>query len=180
MSIRPTIAFAVLACQISGCIVVPIPVGAGMGIPQRPVNLSAPPHPCPVSSETDAAGPAALAGLNSARQAAGLAPLALAPRLTRVAQNHACDMAVTMQMTHVGSDGADLRTRLDRGGVAGNAWAENVGAGVPDAALMVAGWMNSPGHRANILNPAYGAAGVALSRDVTGRPYWALVLADRP
>ena len=84
-----------------------------------------------------------------------------------------------MKMSHVGSDGADLRKRMDRGGVAGNAWAENVGMGLPTVQAMVEAWMNSPGHRANILNPRYGAVGLAVSRDVAGRPYWTLVFADR-
>lgn len=167
-----------LALLMAGCIVVPIPPGAGVA--PRPMDFSAPPHACPVSAETQEAAPQALSVLNAERAKAGLPPLTLSPRLTRVAQDHACDMAVTMRMTHAGSDGADLRKRLDRGGVRGNRWAENAGTGLPDAVAMAQGWMASPPHRQNILNPNYAAAGLALSRDVTGRPYWVLDLTDRP
>jgi uncharacterized protein YkwD len=166
-----------LCVALSGCIVVPVPVPAGLS---RPLDLSSPPNACPVSTETTEAGAPGLAALNDARAAAGLPPLSLAPRLTRVAQDHSCDQAVSLKMGHVGSDGADLRKRLDRGGVSGNAWAENVGMGQRTVQEMVAGWIASPGHRANILNPRYGAIGLAVSRDVAGQPYWTLVLADRP
>lgn len=167
-----------LCALLSGCIVVPVPLPNGTIT--RPMDLSSPPNACPVSAETTESGAPSLAALNAARAEAGLAPLSMAPRLTRVAQDHSCDQAVSLKMGHVGSDGADLRKRLDRGGVSGNAWAENVGMGQRDAQEMVAGWLASPGHRANILNPRYGAAGLAVSRDVTGQPYWTLVLADRP
>ena len=176
--VKPLIVPLGLLALLSGCIVVPVP--AGMGVAPRPVDLSAPPHACPVSDETAMIGAPGLAALNAARSEAGLSALSLAPRLTRVAQDHACDQAVTMKMGHVGSDGADLRKRLDRGGVAGNAWAENVGMGQASVEAMVAAWMTSAGHRANILNARYGAVGLAVSRDVAGRPYWTLVLADRP
>ncbi len=178
--LRPVAISLGLSALLSACIVVPIPVPGGLGMASRPVDLSSPPHACPVNAETEGAGPAGLAGLNAARASAGLPGLSLAPRLTRVAQNHSCDQAVSMKMGHVGSDGADLRKRLDRGGVSGNAWAENVGMGQRSVDEMVAAWLTSPGHRANILNPRYGAAGLAVSRDVTGQPYWTLVLADRP
>ncbi len=178
--LRPVALSLGLSALVSGCIVVPVPVPDGLGMTPRPVDLSRPPHPCPVSAETEAAAPSGITALNAARASTGLSALTLAPRLTRVAQDHACDQAVSMKMGHVGSDGADLRKRLDRGGVAGNAWAENVGMGMQSAEEMVTAWMNSPGHRANILNPRYGAAGLAVSRDVAGRPYWTLVLADRP
>ncbi len=39
-------------------------------------------------------------------------------------------------------------------------------------------WMNSPGHRANILNPEYGRFGLASANGTDGRRYWSLVLAE--
>lgn len=169
-----------LCLSLSGCIVVPLPVPDGLGMASRPIDMSSPPHACPISAETTEAGAPGLSALNAARTGAGLSPMTLSSRLTQVAQDHSCDQAVNLKMGHVGSDGADLRKRLDRGGVSGNAWAENVGMGQRNVEEMVAGWMNSPGHRANILNPRYGTVGLAVSRDVAGQPYWTLVLADRP
>lgn len=161
---------------LAGCIVVPVPTG--VGVTPRPVDLSPAPNACPVTAETRSTAAPGLAGLNAARQAAGLAPLSLSNRLTAVAQDHSCDQAVTMRMGHVGSDGSSLGQRMARGAVPGRAFAENVGMGLPTAEAMVAGWMNSAPHRANILNPAYRAVGLAVSRDVAGRPYWTLTLTD--
>lgn len=163
---------------LSGCIMVPVIVPPARTT--RPADITPAPNPCPVSPETTAAQGPAFAALNAARQAQGLPALSPDPRLTKVAQDHACDMAVSLRMSHQGSDGSDLRTRLDRVGVSGDAWAENAGTGIDRAADMVAGWMQSPPHRANILTARMTNAGLALSRDVTGRPFWALVLADHP
>lgn len=176
MKAAATLTIPALLLLLSGCIVVPVPPGAG--VTPRPVDLSPAPNACPVGAETQSAAAPGLAALNAARQAQGLAPLTLTNRLTAVAQDHSCDQAVALRMGHVGSDGSGLRQRMDRGGVPGRAFAENVGMGLPDAGAMVAGWMNSPPHRANILNPAYRTAGLAVSRDVAGRPYWTLTLAD--
>ena len=58
-----------------------------------------------------------------------------------------------------------------------SAWGENVAAGAPDAASVVTGWMNSPEHRANVLNPSYTDIGVGLAYSSNGTPYWTMVLA---
>lgn len=53
----------------------------------------------------------------------------------------------------------------------GLAWAENVASG-QQPNQVVAAWMNSPGHRANILNPRYTEIGVGFARDASGRSYF--------
>lgn len=175
---KATLPAALLPLFLCGCIVVPVTLPAGKAT--RPAVTTPAPNPCAISPETRTAQEIGLSALNSARQAQGQPPLTIDPRLTKAAQDHACDMAVNLKMSHQGSDGSDLRTRLDRAGVAGAAWAENAGTGLNGAAEIVAGWMQSPPHRANILTARMTHAGLALSRDVTGRDYWALVLADHP
>jgi uncharacterized protein YkwD len=90
---------------------------------------------------------------NAERQKAGCPPLTAVPELDRAAQAHTDDMAANNFMEHTGSDGSSITTRSERAGYVG--WhnlAENVAAGYPTAGAVVAGWMNSAGHRENILN----------------------------
>ena len=56
--------------------------------------------------------------------------------------------------SHAGSDGSNAGQRIERQGYRWRAWAENVAVGYPDAASVMDGWMNSPGHRENILERA--------------------------
>jgi uncharacterized protein YkwD len=108
------------------------------------------------------------------RAAAGVAPLEADPGLERVARAHALDMLARDYMDHVGPDGRDVGDRvaiLHRRfiGGTGENLAEHQGIGVaqladqagPLAAKMVAGWMDSPGHRKNILEPDYLHLGLA-------------------
>jgi uncharacterized protein YkwD len=64
--------------------------------------------------------------------------------------------------------------RLAAAGYEWQAWAENLAFGF-DPAAVVAGWMASPGHRANILNPTYTETGAGFALDRSGRQYYAQV-----
>ena len=99
-------------------------------------------------------------------------PLIHAPALQAAAQAQADDLAAAERLGHLGAEGSDLSQRLDRAGYDACVSAENVARGTPDIRRTVARWMDSPGHRANILDPSvtqFGFAG-------TGRT-WVLVLA---
>ena len=96
--------------------------------------------------------------LNAERAKAGLGPLTAQPQLMSAARAHSVDMACKNFLSHTGSDGSSPFDRMARFGYSFSAAAENVYAGggpfnSPEAA--VAGWMNSPGHRTNILNGVY-------------------------
>lgn len=96
--------------------------------------------------------------LNAERAKAGLGSLTAQPQLMSAARAHSIDMACKNFLSHTGSDGSSPFDRMARFGYVFSAAAENVYAGggpfnSPEAA--VAGWMNSPGHRTNILNGAY-------------------------
>jgi uncharacterized protein YkwD len=112
---------------------------------------------------------------NAERQKAGCAPLTVVAELNQAAQSHSQDMATHNFVGHIGSDGSTVTDRLERAGYVG--WwevAENVAAGQPTAEAAVAWWMNSPGHRANILNCRLKDIGVgyATNPNSTYRVYW--------
>ncbi|SDM49314.1 CAP domain-containing protein [Allokutzneria albata] len=89
---------------------------------------------------------------NGHRAAAGCPALTLNPQLTASAQGHSEDMARHNYFSHTGKDGSSPGDRIARAGYHGRAWAENIAAGYRDSDIAVREWMNSPGHRRNILN----------------------------
>ena len=113
-----------------------------------------------------------LSSLNAQRAAAGAGPLADCGTLDVAAQLHSEDQAARTSMGHTGSDGSSPWDRMARAGYSGwNAVAENVAYGYPTVADVMAGWMGSTGHRANILDPALTQVGTGLATG-HGRPYW--------
>ena len=76
-------------------------------------------------------------------------------------------------MTHTGSDGSGLGLRADRAGYLGwTALGENVAMGYPSVDAVMAGWMGSSGHRANLLSTSYVHVGFGLANATNGSPYW--------
>lgn len=120
---------------------------------------------------------------NQHRQAAGCPPLKLEPRLTQAAQGHSEDMALNDFFSHTGSDGSSPWDRIRAAGYDFVTAGENIAAGYPDPQSVVTAWMNSPGHRANILNCQFEEIGVGyyyLPNDpgqVRYRYYWTQVFA---
>jgi len=110
---------------------------------------------------------------NKERAAEELPPLTLDPKLTEAAQAHAADMAGRGEMSHEGGDGSTPAGRVKRAGYHYLRTAENVAAGQPDVASVVAAWMDSPGHRKNILGD-FAQMGAAKVEDGEGRPYWSV------
>ena len=97
---------------------------------------------------------------NLERRAEGLSPLKSEPRLEAAAQDHAEDMAAQDYFDHQSLDGRSPWDRLGDAGYTYHAAAENIAAGQITAESVVDAWMNSPGHRANILNPYFRELGV--------------------
>jgi uncharacterized protein YkwD len=107
--------------------------------------------------------------VNAHRAERGLPALAISPTLTAGATLKAREMAASGTMEH-GDPGALLAACGYR---ASAAWAENLAMGYASARAVVAGWLASPGHRANLERRSYRAVGVAAA----GAPaYWALEL----
>jgi uncharacterized protein YkwD len=96
---------------------------------------------------------------NLERAAAGCGALHVDPRLTAAAQGHSADMANRGYFSHTTPEGATPWDRAESAGYP-NPSAENIAMGYRTAAAVVAGWMGSAGHRANIVNCASHAIGV--------------------
>ena len=113
---------------------------------------------------------------NQRRADNGLAPLTINPTLTAAAQAHAADQASVDTMSHTGTDGSDAGTRIVASGYPTQAWGENVAGGYNTADAVMTAWMNSPGHRANILNGTFTQIGIGLAYAPDGTAYWAMEL----
>jgi len=115
---------------------------------------------------------------NQERANAGCPALAINSQLTTAAQNHTVDMALNDFFSHTSPGGSTLSSRLAAAGYRYWSAAENIAAGYSTPASVVAGWMNSSGHRANILNCSYTEIGVGyyyLANDTGGvnyHSYW--------
>ncbi|BCB87564.1 CAP domain-containing protein [Phytohabitans suffuscus] len=108
---------------------------------------------------------------NQERAAAGCGAVKVNTRLAGAARLHSQDQAEHNNMSHTGSDGSSPWQRSERAGY-GNAIGENVAMGYRTPAAVMDGWMNSDGHRANILNCSAKAIGVGLAYASDGSPYW--------
>lgn len=96
---------------------------------------------------------------NQERAKLGLRALVPDSRLINAAQAHSEDMALNDYFEHISPNGSDPNSRAAAFGFPGGV-GENIGAGSVSPADVVAGWMDSPLHRANILNPNYQSIGV--------------------
>lgn len=109
---------------------------------------------------------------NKERAKEGLAPLELDDKLTEAARRHALDMAERGEMSHQGSDGSNPEERIERAGFRGKGTAENVARWYPSPKAVMKGWMESPGHKKNILGDyRLMGAGFAVS-EIDDHPYW--------
>jgi uncharacterized protein YkwD len=116
-------------------------------------------------------------GINAQRAAKGLTALAPSAQLAEAAQKHACDNAGRNKMSHTGSDGSKVSTRIKRTGYSYGRANENVGYGYRDPGSMLKGWMNSDGHRRNILARGTQHIGIGRATGSDGNAYWVMVTA---
>jgi uncharacterized protein YkwD len=107
------------------------------------------------------------------------APLRDSTTLSRAALEHAQDMAQHQFFQHLGSDGSDPGARATRARYLWSRVAENIAAGVMSPEEVVAGWLASPGHCANIMQPLVTemGSGYATTSDGKFGIYWAQVFA---
>lgn len=100
--------------------------------------------------------------VNQERANEGIAALAHNATLADIAWLHSADMVKREYFDHVSPDGGQLTDRLARFDVGFSQVGENIAAGHSTASDVVIGWMNSPPHRANILNPDFTQLGVGV------------------
>ncbi|NUT40820.1 MAG: CAP domain-containing protein [Thermoactinospora sp.] len=116
---------------------------------------------------------------NAERAKGGCGALKHDARLREAAYGHSADMAKNDYFDHDSQDGRDMVDRIRATGFTGSSWAENIAMGQRTASEVVRGWMNSEGHRENIMNCSYTLIGVGAAKDGRGRIYWTQDFAAR-
>ncbi|NEB41608.1 CAP domain-containing protein [Streptomyces sp. SID14515] len=134
-------------------------------------SVAPPPSKKPSPSPTDAsARTEVLALVNQERAKVGCSPLSTSAPLTSLAQNFSEDMAARGFFDHTDPDGDTPWDRAAQAGVQGLG-AENIARGQADAQAVMEAWMNSDGHRENILNCDYKTIGIGV-HEGSGGPWW--------
>lgn len=110
-----------------------------------------------------------LAQMNAERAAAGVAPLRLDTRVTGAAEDRMVDMEDLGYWSHQSPDGRSPFVWLSSRNYKFSNAGENLAAGFESAEVLVLSWMESPGHRANILSPMYQDCGIAIIDGATNR-----------
>jgi len=109
---------------------------------------------------------------NAQRATNGCPALTVDSRLTRAAQAHSEDMRDRGYFEHDNPDGQSPFDRMKAAGYSFRLAAENIAAGQPTPAAVVDAWMNSAGHRRNILNCGLTQIGVGVASGGSYRIYW--------
>ena len=113
---------------------------------------------------------------NFARTQNSVPKLHLHDQLLRAAQKHAEWMAQNEKLSHTGENGSSVGERVLGAGYKWRAVGENIALGFRTPQQVVAGWLNSPGHRRNILSAVYQDVGFGYARSESGRSYWSAVM----
>lgn len=100
-------------------------------------------------------------------------------RLLQAALQHTRDMSTHNFFSHTGSDGSDVAERVTANAFIWRAVGENIAAGQDTLDITLQGWLDSPGHCRNIMNPAYTHMGIACTSSEQSEhgEYWTQVLA---
>ena len=146
-------------------------LGAGLTVPLRAEGEAG------ASIERSERLNAMLELANAQRAKAGLQPLRANSRLMQAAQTQAEQSASARILQHVLPDAKYPRPedRLDASGYPWRAWAENIAFGQKSPSDAVEAWMQSPGHRKNLLSTKYTELGTGVAIDATGRQYYVQV-----
>ena len=108
--------------------------------------------------------------VNIERQKNGLAPLTLDYAISNVARIKSKDMSDNNYFAHQSPNYGSAGDMLTQFGIKWSAWGENIAAGQRTPEEVVNEWMNSEGHRANILSPNFSKIGVGYVNN--GKPHW--------
>ena len=136
-------------------------------------GTSSPSTAAPVPTATGSGAAADVVTLvNSERAKAGCSALAVNAALTKAASDHSTDMATRNYFSHDTPEGVDFSARITAAGYAWSGAGENIAMGQANAASVMDSWMNSSGHRANILNCGYRDIGVGVAANGAGQLYW--------
>jgi uncharacterized protein YkwD len=143
-------------------------VGALTALPLLAPVASAAPAPAAVTAAQAAQLNQVFALTNQYRQQNGCRALIRNSYAEKAAQGHADWMNTTGTFSHTGANGSSFVDRMKAAGYA-NPGGENIAYGQRDAQAVMTAWMNSPGHRANILNCTFTRIGLGVAGT---RNYW--------
>ncbi len=110
---------------------------------------------------------------NQERAKLGLSPLTWNDTLAGIGANHCQDMIDRNYFAHESPEGQGPSDRADAAGYHWTWIGENIAEGYSTASEVMTGWMNSPGHKANILRPQFTELGVGIRQAGNGQLYWA-------
>lgn len=113
--------------------------------------------------------------VNIEREKAGLSPLTLDKTMQSAALVRAKETEVSF--SHTRPNGSSFSTALTEAGVSYKGSGENIAYGQKTPEAVVTGWMNSSGHRANILNSKFTKIGVGYYQNAKGVNYWTQLFA---
>lgn len=156
-----------------------IPLRPGEELPAQPPEETPPAEEAPPQEEPDApeesggvqeAAEAVTSLVNAARRDAGLSELELDADLCAAAQARAQEIA--QSFSHTRPDGSSCFMILEEFGISYRAAGENIAMGQRTPEEVMDGWMNSSGHRANILNGTFTSIGVGYYVDGAGAAHW--------
>ena len=116
--------------------------------------------------------------VNIERAKEGLSPLSFSDELSKVARAKSQDMAAKNYFNHVSPTYGDPFAMMKSFGISYRTAGENIAKGYYSAESVVNGWMNSSGHRANILNGSFNKIGVGYAVGKNGTPYWTQMFTD--
>ena len=155
--------------------------GQGIGVPSKPSDSSGTAGSTGTTDSTGSTGTVStvnsmekqVASLtNSERKAKGLSVLTLDSQLSKLARLKAEDMAKKGYFSHTSPTYGSAFDMMNKYGVSYRTAGENIAKGQKTAESVMNGWMNSSGHRANILSSAYTNIGVGYAKDSRGNTYW--------
>ncbi len=127
--------------------------------------------PDPAPAAPNGAAEQVVALVNTERAKAGCGPVRSNGRLATAATKHSADMAARDYFDHTSPDGTDPGDRITAAGYRWSTYGENIARGQRTPASVMDSWMNSAGHRANILNCDYKELGVGI-HNASGGPWW--------
>lgn len=146
----------------------PIPDYPGNMLPDQPGDIT--PDQPEADGSQDAFANQVVKLVNEERAKAGLSPLTVHNGAASAAQTRARE--IERSFSHTRPDGSSFNTALTAAGVNFRGAGENIAYGQSTPQQVMEGWMNSSGHRANILNANYTSIGVGHYKNASGVDYW--------
>ncbi|MGI5205161.1 CAP domain-containing protein [Spirillospora sp. CA-108201] len=140
-------------------------------VKKRPTTPAAPRSTAPGGSGGGTLAQQVVSLTNAERAKNGCGALTVDSRLQAAAQGHSEDMVARNFFDHTDPSGGNPGDRITAAGYRWSTYGENIAYGQRTPAAVMSAWMNSSGHRANILNCRFRNIGVGVALK-SGTPYW--------